>query len=684
VIRLRRKGAAKAAASSKRDRPAPREAATQGAAPDELDRLLMETAQTEDRTVESTTRVASVSEIRRMVSESVRGETDAGDEEWFVLVAGKQQGPIGRLAVLAMIERKEIDQRTYVWRDGMDEWQRLGNVADFEGAAEDSRKAAGRVLSPLDDDSSVPGPATGLEGATTAMDVSALREHIARTRGHEETSDPFAAVAKMTAPEPSRVMTEPATVVGDPLLIAEAKRAAAAGSFSDLTGDGVDEAPLDAVDDPTLESFGDSMLGPDLDDAAVAARDGSAIEQERDDREAMIAGNGLADPFAEAAPGVSGADLISALSGEPTGEGMTRTAGRDDTHGQLHAPESLSDYISDPRLGLDEQTGQQMAAQIAEELTGVEEPVYEPFDHLGPTFAEADEPRGGGLRDETGGVGAGYYASPPGESTRVFMATAGLYRRRRTHRIAALAGVLFSMTLVAVVSMDILGVFSIPGMGLVYDMTGLEDPNKERGIQRIEKKLQTTDLTEAERSELETRRAQMRGRLMGEASADDMLPRPGRRKGGRVGGGKAPVREGVKDDRSLTAEERSMAQNIFRDQSKRERTIDLAAPERIEAPNLPEGLTQKAILKVITTNSGSMNLCMTESLRKGESLDGRMDLTLTIAADGSVVGVEIDPPKLRNTVMGGCAKKRIRNWRFPAFNGDPIDVTYPYLLQTAM
>jgi hypothetical protein len=483
-------------------------------------------------------------------------------------------------------------------------------------------------------------------------------------------------------------MTEPATVVGDPLLIAEAKRAAAAGSFSDLTRDGVDEAPLDAVDDPTLESFGNSMLGPGLDAAAVAARDGSAIEQERDDREAMIAGNGLADPFAEAAPGVSGADLISALSGEPTGEGMTRSAGRDDAHGRLYSPEPLSDDISDLRLGLDEQTGQQMAAQITKELTGledaVEEPVDEPFDHLGPTFAEADEPRGGGLRDETGGVGAGYYASPPGEATRVFMATAGLYRRRRTHRIAALAGVLFSMTLVAVVSMDILGVFSIPGMALVYDMTGLEDPNKERGIQRIEKKLQKSDLTEAERSELETRRAQMRGRLMGEASDEDMLPRPGRRKGGHAGGGKAPVREGVKDDRSLTAEERSMAQNIFRDQSKRERTIDLAAPDRIEAPNLPDGLTQKAILKVITTNSGSMNLCMTESLRKGESLDGRMDLTLTIAADGSVVGVEIDPPKLRNTVMGGCAKKRIRNWRFPAFNGDPIDVTYPYLLQTAM
>jgi hypothetical protein len=31
--------------------------------------------------------------------------------------------------------------------------------------------------------------------------------------------------------------------------------------------------------------------------------------------------------------------------------------------------------------------------------------------------------------------------------------------------------------------------------------------------------------------------------------------------------------------------------------------------------------------------------------------------------------------------MASCAIKRIRNWRFPAFNGEPVTVTYPYVLE---
>jgi len=106
-------------------------------------------------------------------------------------------------------------------------------------------------------------------------------------------------------------------------------------------------------------------------------------------------------------------------------------------------------------------------------------------------------------------------------------------------------------------------------------------------------------------------------------------------------------------------------------------------PEKIQTPNLPDGLTGEAIQKVIGDNAGSMRLCVAESARKGEVVDGRMDMQVTIGADGRVHEVKVMPVDMANSVIGRCAARRIRGWTFPKFNGEPVTVEYPYVLQTS-
>ena len=50
--------------------------------------------------------------------------------------------------------------------------------------------------------------------------------------------------------------------------------------------------------------------------------------------------------------------------------------------------------------------------------------------------------------------------------------------------------------------LDLFGIYTI-GFGLLYDYTGLEDPNVGRAEQRVEAKLQDKELSPEERMRLE-------------------------------------------------------------------------------------------------------------------------------------------------------------------------------------
>lgn len=51
--------------------------------------------------------------------------------EWFVLVKGVQEGPFSEVKVKQRIVDGDIGPRTYAWRDGLGDWQRLQLLSDF-------------------------------------------------------------------------------------------------------------------------------------------------------------------------------------------------------------------------------------------------------------------------------------------------------------------------------------------------------------------------------------------------------------------------------------------------------------------------------------------------------------------------------------------------------------------------
>jgi predicted Zn finger-like uncharacterized protein len=145
---------------------------------------------------------------------------------------------------------------------------------------------------------------------------------------------------------------------------------------------------------------------------------------------------------------------------------------------------------------------------------------FEPFDPtlettppppgLPPVLADAAAHTDPKLRGPMANRDAEYLEAAPGEATRVFMATAGLFKRRRMHRTAAIVGGVVATLLVGVISLDLAGFIEIPAMGLVYDLTGLEDPNVDRAMERVESKLQDAELSPEERAAIEKRQAALR------------------------------------------------------------------------------------------------------------------------------------------------------------------------------
>ena len=119
-------------------------------------------------------------------------------------------------------------------------------------------------------------------------------------------------------------------------------------------------------------------------------------------------------------------------------------------------------------------------------------------------------------------------------------------------------------------------------------------------------------------------------------------------------------------------------------QRKKRQKIKLTKPSDISTPNLPDGLTAAAIYKVISDNNRSMNLCLVEAMRKGEIPKGKMEVEMTIGATGSVVSVRIDSPGFENSPMADCTVRRVKNWKFPKFNGSPVPVSFPYVLSGSL
>ena len=71
---------------------------------------------------------------------------------WFLLIGGEQIGPVSRERVLFMLQEREIDRRTYAWKEGMADWIRLESIDTFKSEAENAGDARWRVVAPIENE----------------------------------------------------------------------------------------------------------------------------------------------------------------------------------------------------------------------------------------------------------------------------------------------------------------------------------------------------------------------------------------------------------------------------------------------------------------------------------------------------------------------------------------------------
>jgi predicted Zn finger-like uncharacterized protein len=55
-------------------------------------------------------------------------------QEWYVAVKKKQRGPLSHAEVSGLVSDRSLSPRSYVWKPGMPEWVRLGNLDTFHDA----------------------------------------------------------------------------------------------------------------------------------------------------------------------------------------------------------------------------------------------------------------------------------------------------------------------------------------------------------------------------------------------------------------------------------------------------------------------------------------------------------------------------------------------------------------------
>lgn len=669
---------------------------------------------------EAATAVVSYDQLSSLRSQAQKpAKAPEGPAEWFVLLSGKQEGPFSVSKVQEKLEQKVIDKRSFVWKNGMKDWQRLGDVAIFRELAQQSGDAAWRVVkaqataqaktptpqenpvetkghkgrpakrsedkptphgktksaakpAAFDDDATVATAEGTFQEAgqmfdepTRAMSASTIQTHIKESeRG--DPNNPFdTSTSLMDTSELARQLEasrdvgtefpgfadaqtdesrddgeeEPRFAEGPQAQSVEPTEAVGAAEFSPSGSSTAATQQFEAVEED--EGF-DLDFGEDEEDETVDSPTDVPTRTPSDFHKAATQLTLSAD-----------VDAAAALAGIPTGEGMSR-----DT--SAAASRALAE--ADP-FGADKEQDDSDSPFGGMSMDGVEGSI----DGISP-------PDDGTPKEE------GYFDAPPGEHTRVFMATAGIYQRRRRNKISAVVGTIVFLALAVIIGLDVAGIYTIPGMGIAYDLTGLEDPNAARALERATDDLDDPDLSPAEREAKRKRVAALKAKLQGQGKTKALKGRSGP-KGGRGAQPVAGAEDGIGEATGSTDESKQAALDIFKDSRKKSSNVKLASANELQTPNLPAGLTQEAIFKVIQENVNSMKLCFAEAARKGEQLSGKMEVQMTIAATGSVTDAAINTAQFRQSTMGSCTVKRVKNWKFPRFNGEPVTVVFPYVLQ---
>ncbi len=260
----------------------------------------------------------------------------------------------------------------------------------------------------------------------------------------------------------------------------------------------------------------------------------------------------------------------------------------------------------------------------------------------------------------------------PRESTRFFVAAAGVNSRKSKNKIAMLMGGVVALLFVAFMGAWASGVIeiSIPGLGNPFarddgdgtlaENSSVTDTDREgidqliNGPKKVVKKAPPRRRTR--RSKTET--------------------------GGYVndnGENGSNGTRGANDSESLTIGSLGR-DSLGKPIALPEATLPTGTPELppVDSDTLPES----SIRQVVNANKRSVSICYQQSLKAQEALRGKLEIRVTVSPKGSVTRAYVQTTQFKGSKLGKCIVDKIRGWRFPSFNGEPQQVVVPFVLES--
>ncbi len=94
-----------------------------------------------------------------------------------------------------------------------------------------------------------------------------------------------------------------------------------------------------------------------------------------------------------------------------------------------------------------------------------------------------------------------------------------------------------------------------------------------------------------------------------------------------------------------------------------------------------KNLDQASIAAVINARKKSVSICYEQSLRGREDLRGKLEFKVTVQPSGDVGRVSKETTAFKGSKLGRCIADKIKDWRFPRFEGEPQQVVVPFVLE---
>lgn len=268
------------------------------------------------------------------------------------------------------------------------------------------------------------------------------------------------------------------------------------------------------------------------------------------------------------------------------------------------------------------------------------------------------------------------------ESTRFFVAAAGVQHQKSRDRLGVLIGFAAAVLLVGFFGLWGTGVIaiSIPGLGNPFD----------RGKAQVDEELaEDAELTELELRMLEGLKGQARRRAAGKiVQQRKKAPAKGAGGSGGIeyvnedgsGGGQAPRGSRTDAGSEVGIElpgEREVAQASLGNIA-----LPGGNPDEVPLPDTSR-LDEGMITQVVNTNRKAITSCYQKALKGAgpDGLGGKITFQVTVEPDGSVSKARVAAGKFQGTEIARCMTSKMRDWRFPAFRGPAQNIEIPVVLQ---